>query len=382
MKKFSALAVLVLMFPSLALAADRIPVAVVWMGDGGTLDEGGRVTGELHKVLSRSKIARGIDGTEDRRFLVEGAGATRAAQLQARSEASFGKLRYADAARDLEAAEAILLGDVPISVTQERLGAVERMLLACYDQLGRGPDAARAAERLSWTAGTKDDVQNLLDRHAIWRQLQPPFGPISIVTVPPGAVVYRNLQPVGPTPVIVAGGDAALDAVDIEAPGFRRAHQPLGHVGGELLVTLVPEDRLGALVDTVRAQAEPSVESVIAVGKRVGAERVLLLSPDGPKLIARAVDVKKGSWYATAIRTDSQGPVAMEKISAYVVPPPKVAAAPTVAVQAVAPPKKKWGSWGKWYTWVAAGGVVLLVGGLLIAQNVGSDSLKVTVEKK
>jgi len=42
-----------------------------------------------------------------------------------------------------------------------------------------------------------------------------------------------------------------------------------------------------------------------------------------------------------------------------------------------APPKKKLGIWGKWYTWVAAGGVVALVVGLLVAQNVGDDKLTV-----
>jgi hypothetical protein len=44
------------------------------------------------------------------------------------------------------------------------------------------------------------------------------------------------------------------------------------------------------------------------------------------------------------------------------------------------PAKKSVGPWGKWYTWVAAGAVVALVGGLLIAQHVGSDSLNVTAQ--
>jgi hypothetical protein len=45
------------------------------------------------------------------------------------------------------------------------------------------------------------------------------------------------------------------------------------------------------------------------------------------------------------------------------------------------PPEKKksrLGAWGKWYTWVAAGAVVALVVGVLVASKVGTDSLTVT----
>ena len=63
--------------------------------------------------------------------------------------------------RDYEAAEQLLLTEVPLDFLRTTLGDVERNLLACYDQLGRGADAARAAERLSWTAGSNEDVKRL-----------------------------------------------------------------------------------------------------------------------------------------------------------------------------------------------------------------------------
>src|SRR5205807_3501019 len=131
----------------------------------------------------------------DRRVLVEGGPATQAAQLQARAEQEFVQLKLADAARDYESAEQLLLSEVPFVVTQRRLAAVERNLLVCYDQLGRADDAARAAERLSWTAGSNEDLQTLLSKHLHSRAYRPAYAPVRVVSEPPGVAVYRDLAP-------------------------------------------------------------------------------------------------------------------------------------------------------------------------------------------
>ena len=43
-------------------------------------------------------------------------------------------------------------------------------------------------------------------------------------------------------------------------------------------------------------------------------------------------------------------------------------------------PTKPKSAWGKWYTWVAAGGVLILIGTLLIVDHVGDDKLSVTAK--
>lgn len=367
-----------------AAAPERVPTAVLWLGDATTLEDGQRVVAAVNDALSRSKSARPLDSAEDRRVLVEGGAVTRAQAAKARAEAALGKLKPADGVRELEAAEQILLGDVPIMATQRELGDVERGLLVLYDQLGRVQDATRAAERLTWTAGDHGDVQALLDKHLLNRAWQPADQPVRVVTDPPGAQVYRNLQPVGVSPVEIPGGDPSIDVVDVEAPGYRRAHAPLGRAGGEITLKLEPEDRLGAMVDRIRLRGfQAEAEDVTALGRRLGAGRVLAIAPDGQqKVRARWLDVGGKKWAQTPLRTDAAGQLAMDKLAAYVAPP--VAAAPPApaGVEKKAPPaKSKWGAWGKWYTWVAAGGVLALVAGLLIAQNVGDDSLKINVAK-
>jgi hypothetical protein len=359
--------------------ADRVPVAVLWMGDPATLDEGGRVVDATNNALARSPTARPLDSVADKKALLEGGPVARAAALQASAEASYGKLKPADAIKDAEAAEQILLSEVPMLEAQRRLAATERLLLAAYDQLGRAEDAARAAERLTWTAGTHDDVKPLLDKHLRSRAFQPPFQPVKVVSEPAGADVYRNLYPAGQAPADVAGGDPALDVLDVELPGYKRGHQPLDRTGGETKITLVKEDRIGALVDAVRAKApDAPAPEVAAVGKRVGAQRLLVLMPDGQgKVLARWLDVKQAKWGANVLRTDGMQSGAL---AGYVAP--AAPAVPTTAIAAKAPEtkKSKWGAWGKWYTWVAAGAVVLLVGGLLIAEHVGSDSLHISAK--
>jgi hypothetical protein len=115
---------------------------------------------------------------------------------------------------------------------------------------------------------------------------------------------------------------------------------------------------------------------------------VLVLIPDGAhKLAARWLDVRKQRWAETTLRADAAGAPAMDKLAAYAAPEaPRPAVAPVIiAAKPAEPPppaKSKWGAWGKWYTWVAAGAVLALVGGLLIAEHVGSDSLNVEVVHK
>lgn len=369
-----------------ALALDRIPVAVVWMGDAGTLEAGGaqRTVEDVNLQLSRTRTARPIDGIEDRKTLVEGGPATHVQLLLRRAEASFVKLKYADATRDYEAAEQLLLNEVPFDFLRATLGDVERNLLACYDQLGRAVDAARAAERLSWTAGSNEDMKRLIERYWVPRSWEPALPPVTVETEPPGATVYRDLRELGPAPQTMPGGDPAIDVVDVEAKGYRRAHKELG-AGGTMHVALVKDDRLGVLVDAIRAQSpDANPKDVAAVGRRVGAARVLVLLPDGPKkLLGRWLDVDKAAWAPESVRVDAGGPAAMERLAMYAAPkepagPPLAGAAAAASAQAPEKKKSRLGAWGKWYTWVAAGAVVALVVGVLIASKVGDDSLTVT----
>jgi len=366
-----------------ALALDRIPVAVVWMGDAASLEEGGaqRTVADVNTQLQKTQTARPIDGVEDRRTLVEGGPATRVQLLLRRAEASFVKLKYADAARDYEAAEQILLAEVPLDFLRTSIGDVERSLLACYDQLGRAADAARAAERLGWAAGSSEDMKRLVDKYWVSRAWEPARPPVVVESEPPGATVFRDLREIGPAPQTIAGGDPSVDVLDVEAKGYRRAHREL-RAGETVHVALVKEDRLGVLVDVIRAQSpDAKPQDVAAVGRRVGAKRVLVLLPDGPKkLLGRWLEVDKAAWAPESVRVDAGGPQAMERLAMYAAPKEQ-AGPPLAAGVAKAPeqPKKsKLGPWGKWYTWVAAGGIVALVVGVLIASKVGNDSLTVT----
>ena len=117
--------------------------------------------------------------------------------------------------------------------------------------------------------------------------------------------------------------------------------------------------------------------------------RGLLIAFEGPdgsgkttqrKLLARWLDVSKKNWGGEAVRVNDASSASLDKLAGYAAPATAAAAAPA---EAAPPPEKKskWGAWGKWYTWVAAGGVVALVVGLLIAQNVGDDKLKIEVSK-
>jgi hypothetical protein len=364
-----------------ALAVDRIPVAVVWMGDASTLDAGAqRTVEEVNAALGRTRTARPIDGIEDRRTLVDGGPTTRAQLLLRRAEQSFVKLKYADAVRDYEAAETILLNEVPLDVLRRMLADVERNLLACYDQLGRAREAARSAERLAWTPGSNEDMKRFLDKYLVSRAWEPARPPVTVDSEPPGALVYRNLRELGKAPQTTAGGDPSIDVLDVEAPGYRRAHRELKS-GETVKVALVKEDRLGVLVDAIRDQApDAAPKDVAAVGRRVGAARVLMVLPDGhKKLLGRWLDVNRAAWATESVRVDATGAPAMEKLAMYAAP--KETAGPSLAVTAQPQPEKKkskLGPWGKWYTWVAAGAVAGLIIVLVVKDKVGDDSLTVT----
>ena len=365
-----------------AQAADRAPVAVLWMGEADA-ELGDKIVDDVNAALAKKANARPIDSADDRKILANGGPvAASTAALRAGQEA-MAKNQLGEAVAALETSERVLLDEAPFDAVRTHLAEIERMLLQVYDQLGRTADAARAAARLRMTPGT-DEENALVARYG---GKAPSYGaplpPVEIVSQPPGAQVYRDLLPIGVTPLAVEGGDRAVDFVDVEAPGYRRAHLALG-MGGQVQLVLAKEDRLGVLVDRVREQSpDAPAADVAALGVRVGAARVLAIMPDGPrKVLARWLDVGGKRWSDATLRVDNSGQVAMERLAGYVSPGGEaagasLAAAPPVDVQPP-PKKKKLGIWGKWYTWVAAAGVVGLVVTLLVVQNVGSDKVTVT----
>lgn len=349
---------------------ERVPVAVLWMGEPSS--PGGRAArtvAAIHDALARAKTARPIDSSEDRKVLLEGGSAGRAQLLAREGEAAFGALRFADAAQQLESAEELLLTDVPLAVTRAQLGGIERRLLVCYHQLGRAADAARAATRLGWVGGDPGDVSALVAQYRRSADNRPP---VSVTARPPGAAVYRDLQAVGTIPVDVAGGDPAIDVLDVEKEGYRRGHLPLGSEPANL--ALIKEDRLGALVDDIRSRApDAPLAAVTMLGERVGARRVLVLLPDGPKeVLARWLDVEHGGWAVPSVRLEDGDPATAVKLARYVSPAelPRVPPRPKSAASTSS-------AWRKWYTWTAAGAVIALIGTLFIVQANTSDQVTV-----
>jgi hypothetical protein len=276
-----------------------------------------------------------------------------------------------------------LLNEVPLDVLRTTLADVERNLLACYDQLGRPAEAARAAERLAWTPGTNEDMKRLMDKYLVTRAWEPARPPVTVESEPPGALVYRNLRELGKAPQTMPGGDPSIDVIDVEAPGYRRAHREL-RANEQVKVALVKEDRLGVLVDAIRAQApDANPKDVAAIGRRVGASRVLVLLPDGhKKLLGRWLDVDHAAWAPESARVDATGAPAMERLAMYVAPKEPAGGAPaltaTAGVEKAPAKKSRLGVWGKWYTWVAAGAVAGLIVVLVVKDKVGDDSLAVT----
>jgi hypothetical protein len=253
------------------------------------------------------------------------------------------------------------------------------------------------------------DVALVLARYGAAAQV--PFGPsrapVRVETDPPGAVVARNLIPVGVTPVTVAGGNPAHDVLDVELVGMRKLRRPLGS-GSELVLALRPEDRPGVLLDRA-AQLPLGSDAQAAVLRQLAeaplsasalpSRRVLMVGPKEragtpigeEPLIARIYDLDKKQW-SVATSDVAIGPPAAQAGRMFALltaasPPPappslsKTGAA-VAAVVASAKPAPTTGSklpFGKtkWYTWVIAGGVLALLAGILIADKVSTD--KVTI---
>ncbi len=225
-------------------------------------------------------------------------------------------------------------------------------------------------------------MANLIAKHRIDRSFDPERAPVQVNTDPPGAQVFRNLRDMGRSPIAIPGGDPTVDVIDVQELGSRRVHAPLPE-SGEVKIALPVEDRIEVLVDLVRVSTpDAPLALVAALGKRVGAARLLALMPSGASTVrARWFDVGKASWAADPIDVDAAGQPAVDRLVAYVSPQPPSAPAPAVAMvtAAPAPPAKKVrGPWAKWYTWVAAGAVVAGVVTLVLVDRVGSDKLTVT----
>ena len=224
--------------------------------------------------------------------------------------------------------------------------------------------------------------------------------------------MIRNAQVLGQTPLVIDGGRVDSDAVYVELAGMRKVRRPLGS-GENLFVSLRPEDRLPLLLDQVASQPFGSdaqaallkeLASTPAVAMQLGG-RLLVFGPKlregvpvaGESLLARVYDFERRDWLGptgeVAIGPPaSQADALVAQLAGTAAPAAKLAVAPSAVVApgakpATAPaPADKDKSTGsklpfaktKWYTWVVAGGVAALIGGLLIAERFSSEKITAT----
>ena|SRR5579871_107042 len=348
--------------------AEKVPVAVLW------LDGPNDAVDEVARALAEAKQVRPIDGAEARQLLVEGGPRARAERRLAAARAAFSTGRCGEAAPDLDAAEEAALGELPVADGRALLGDVAAVRLMCADLARDDAAAARAAELYAASgAHPSTEIAAALARHP----LPPPSAQpaVRVESDPAGATVYLDFVAVGKTPLDLPTERRAGAFVDVELPGHRRAHRAAPS-GGTLALALAREDAPGALVDRIRAAAGAADDSyVAALGRRVGAARLLVarIKPGAPdRLQARVLDVATAKWTAPAfeIPRAACGPALVEKATTV---EKKTAPAP--------PPAPETPAWKRWYTWVAAGVLAAVVIGIVVANHVGTDELDVTVHK-
>ncbi len=278
------------------------------------------------------------------------------------------------------------------------------LTLLCADRTNdtdRAQQASSALRAMQAQVGT--DVALVLARYLPPQRFGPPRAPVHIESDPPGAVVLRDLLPVGVTPIDVAGGQPERDFVDIEMPGFRKVHRALGS-NQEIILSLRPEDRVPVLLDRA-ALFPPGSDGQEAVLRQLAASAgaqvlvsrlILTLGPKersgapvaGESLIARLFDLDRKAFTGPPSDVPA-GPAANQAKTLLAMCSTAAAqksgallpgAVPGTA-QAAPPAKKK--SWWpfsntKWYTWVVAGGVAALIAGLLIAEKVSPQTVTIT----
>ncbi|MBL8634561.1 MAG: hypothetical protein JNM40_15165 [Myxococcales bacterium] len=344
------------------------------------------------------------------RFVEPGPIRQAAAQVVA-GRAALVNLRCADSLPAMRKAAEALLDDVPSAVAQPMVRDLFGVLLLCADRIGDVPSAERAATVLSaQSEPLPTDLALIMPRYQHGTPFGPPRAPVRVESDPPGATVIRNTQVLGTAPLWVDGGRPDVDVLYVEQPGMRKVRRPLGS-GETLFLSLRPEDRLPLLLDQVAslplgsdAQAAllKELSASAAVATQLGG-KLLIFGPKvkegapvaGESLLARVYDLDRRDWLGPVSEVAIGNPAAQADAllalaagtaaQAQVTSAPATASPAPKAVAAKAPADdKKSSGWKlpfaktKWYTWVVAGGVAALIGGLLIAERFSSEKITVT----
>jgi hypothetical protein len=428
-----------------AARAGRAPVAVLWLDSvgapGGQAEPQASEQGtqqvaalatSLDRALQEGREVRALDDPEVKRVLAEGGAAARVARRLAEARRFFAAQRLAEADAALAAAEDTALRELPVAEIGRPLGEIASLRLLCAEFLRDDAKADHAARLLGLVDfAATPEVKAAAERHRTAYGPFPAAPAVRVETDPPGAEVYVDLRPVGQAPVDLPLGRHPEALVDIEAPGYAKVHRS-APAAGTLAVALRRQGQLGHMVDTLRALADLPEADVAALGREVGAERVLVVRPrqatgGAVEIVeARVLDVAQGRWAKQAIAValgDATGAAVVAagdvtpaaRLAAYsgssalvgldnkagealvgrpLPTHPAILSAlnarPTAVssaslVRRAAPPPVKVSSsktrsaWKKWYTWVIAGGLGAAIVGVVVANRIGDDQVTVRV---
>lgn len=328
-----------------------------------------------------------------------------AGQALLRAKKDVVELRCVDVLAGLIPVTEQLLADHALQVAQPLLVELFGLRLLCADRLGDANHARLAARALQHLRVTPPaDLALVLARYASEERFGPPLPPVQIESDPPGATVFRNLQPVGVTPLSIEGGRESEDRLDVELPGYRKLHRSLG-AGGHLVLSLRPEDRAGILAEQATLLPIGSVEQAQVLSALVvlpaliqqPMHTIVVLSPKersgqallGEALLVRVFDGTRRSFTLPlsdiAAGTIESQAASVRRLLASPETPGVTAlaqpAAPTTAPAKAAPKKRGLFGGTKWYTWVVAGGVVALIAGLLIAEKTSPEKVTLSATR-
>lgn len=341
----------------------------------------------------------------DRVEVLEGGAMSGAARVLLTARRALGEMRCSEVLAPLSQAADRVLDEVLLPDARPLLSELYGVMLLCADRVNDAVAAQKASAALkAMQAPVPADVALVLARHDALPRFGPPRAPVHLESDPPGAVVLRNLIPVGVTPLDVAGGVPAEDFIDVELPGFRKQHRPLGS-NQQIILSLRPEDRAPVLLDRAAMFAPGSDEQgavLKALANTAGAQvlksRLILVA--GPKqrggipaageqLLARVYDLERKAFVGPPVEIAAGAANAQAQAMIALCDDGKKTGSGVSTGQALVagktpPPAKK--SWlpfrnTKWYTWVVAGGVAALIAGLLIAEKVSPEKVTISATK-